>query len=341
MSRSQAISDETLFGYLLVALPEAEQSHIDSMAIVDPKLRQRIEDLRILLTPLESPIERYEPSSDLVGSTMSIIQQSTAPTNGLVPDGSNRSASSILSSPMFETDRRVGLAWIDSLVTLAAGIVILSVLLPSVWYSRESSRRTACAENLRELGQALTAFAQGDPEQRLPRIEMNGPLAFAGVYAFRLQDAGLLGASRWVWCPSVVCLDPEQTVPTTRVYLRASPMHQVGLKYNASGNYSYNLGHLANEGYETPKLGGRSHFAVLGDSLLSIGSIDNTQSVHGQNTSNILFEDGHIQSVRLRTRNAAPMIDNPYLNREQKQAVGLDVNDTCLGPSFQNPLKGR
>ena len=183
MSSSSSISDETLLGYLLIALPEAEQWRIEAMAFSDPVLRQRIQDLRDLLEPVRELSEPLEPRAGLTASTMAFIEQETQSGHSLVMPSEVR-----MSPPIFESDRATRLAWFDSLVSLAAGVIILAMLLPSVWYSREAARRSSCASNLRQLGQMFSVYAQVDPDHEVPRIEKSGPLCFAGIYSMRLKD---------------------------------------------------------------------------------------------------------------------------------------------------------
>ena len=333
MSRNSRISDETLLGYLLIALPEAEQWRIETLAISDSVLRQRIEDLRDLLDPIRELSGPVEPRAELTASTMALIEQAVQ------SDSLRSNQSARMSQPLFESDRATRLAWIDSFVALAAGMVILSILLPSVWNSRESSRKNFCVANLRELGHAISLYAQGDSKRRIPQIEMNGPLAFAGVYAIRLKDVGLLESPKWIWCPSVESFDVNQEIPTLDSFLAASYRQQQNLKNTAGGNYWYNLGNWVEGDYETASFNGRSQFAVIGDSLLPVSSDVGTGAVHGGNASNVLYDDGRIQSVRVRQKKVIPMPDYPYLNREMEQAAGRGLDDACLGPSFQNPLK--
>ena len=339
MSRNSCITDETLIGYLLFALPEAEQWRIECLENSDPELRQRIQDLRGLLEPLKLSPEVIEPRHNLTASTMKFIEQATQHA-----DAQGASAELKMSQPIFESDRSTRFAWIDSLVTLAAGIVILSILIPSVWNSRESARRISCASNLRELGHAFSMFAHGNSDHQLPKIETSGPLSFAGVYTVRLKEAGLLDSSKWVWCPAVARLDVSNEIPTVQAYLASSPWQKQNWKYSVGGNYSYNLGNIVDGDYETPCLNGRSHFAVLGDSILPSNGDDSKGDdsrgiVHAMNAANILYEDGRVQSVRIQHKNVSAMLDNPYLNRDMEQAVGHGLDDTCLGPSFQNPFK--
>ncbi len=337
MSRDSNISDETLLGYLLLALPDAEQWRIECLENSNPELRQRIQDLRDLLAPMNATLQTPEPSGKLTESTMAFINRSIQESNQSV--GSVGSTVPQMTQPIFECNRSTRLAWIDSLVTLAAGVVILSILIPSVWRSRESARRISCASNLRELGHALSLFAYGNEENRLPGIEKSGPLSFAGVYAFRLKDAGLLDSSNWMWCPAVGGMDLGEEIPTLYTYLAGTPRQQRSWIYAAAGNYSYNLGNMVDGEYATPCINGRSHFAVLGDSLVPNSQNVESGAVHGANLANVLYEDGRIQTVQLHQKNSAIMLDNPYLNRDMQQAVGRDLNDACLGPSFQNPFK--
>jgi len=341
MNLNSNISDETLLGYLLLALPEAEQWRIETLAFEDEGLRNRIADLRDLLEPMREAPQQFEPRSDLAESTMAFIQRATEEEKASLQKGA------YMSQPLFENNRSTRLAWIESLVALAAGITVLTVLLPSVWYSRESARRNTCTANLRELGHALSLFAEGNAGRRLPKIEANGPLCFAGIYAVRLQSEGLLESSKWIWCPAVESMDVGQEVPTVQAFMAASPVIQKRWKFNAGGNLSYNLGNMVERSYETPSLNGngRSHIPVLGDSILPTdsegenGPIHGFVAAHGSNVSNVLYDDGRVQSVLFSQMNAASMIDNPYLNRDLRQAVGYGLGDTCLGPSCQNPFR--
>lgn len=334
MSRNHdSIPDETLLGYLLNALSVEEQSQIQKQSADDPILNQRIEDLRSLLEPLGTNPEQFEPRANLSSDTMAYIQTSV---DSSATTKDNQSIVS-MSQPLFESSRATKLAWLDSLVALAVGVVILSFLLPSILLSRESARRLSCATNIRVIGQAITDFAYANREHRLPQIETTGPLDFAGVTTIRLKDAGLLPSSNWIWCPSAESIDVDQLIPNVSTYLTASPAAQNNWRYTAGGTYSYNLGNVVSGMYTTPSMDLDSHFAVMGDSLWTIELDEDRGPIHGRNASNILFSDGRIQFVRVDRINAEG-VDNPYLNRANQQAVGYGRDDSCLGPSYQFPL---
>jgi hypothetical protein len=334
MSRNQnIINDESLLGYLMLALPTVEQQQIDALAQIDPVLRQRIDDLRALLEPLQKCTDEFEPRANLAKSTMAFIQQSSD-AEKMACDGPSGQVS--MSQPLFESSRSTRLAWMDSIVALVASVIVLSFLLPSVWLTRESARRMSCAANLREIGEAFTSFAYGNPERKLPRIDVSGPLSFAGVYAMRLNDAGLLTESERLWCPSMSSVDVGQAIPTLKAYLAASPNVQSNWRHSAVGNYSYNLGNVVAGIYITPSIVLDRSFAIMGDSLLMIDSDEDLGPIHGRNAANILYSDGSIQYVRV-DRIDAEQMDNPYLNKANQQAVGFGLEDCCLGPSFQFP----
>jgi hypothetical protein len=337
MSRDQNyISDETLLGYLLGSLDDQEQRRIDELSSSDPVLQSRIRDLSDLLRPFQSTPVEFEPRCDLTADTMAFIRNASS--RGYAePDGPHGTLMTM--TPMTpQSSREWRVAWLDSLVALAAGIVILTFLLPSVLLTRESSRRMSCAANIRHIGEALQAFAYGNSDHRLPRIDPAGPLSFAGIYAIKLQDAGLLASPKKVWCPSRGYPTLDQPIPTTADYLSALPSTQSNWRYTVGGNYAYNLGHVVDGNYVTPSLGTEYSFAIMGDSLIAI---DNEPSdvgpIHGRNAANVLFSDGRIQYVRVDHIDATQM-DNPYLNRAFQQAVGHGIEDCCLGPSFQSPL---
>jgi len=330
---NEHISDETLLGFLLQALPEDEHQAIALRLSLDPIVAQRVLDLKDLLEPRDTsdgadhaPPE-VNPPHNLTESTMALIANSD-PT--LVPEGA-------MTDPAFESSPSTQLAWLDSLVALAAGIIILCVVAPSIFISRESARRVTCAANLHELGQAIQSFAYGNSDRRVPNIDIHGPLSFAGIYPMRLKDAGLLVSSERVWCPATESIDLDQPVPTTFTFLSASPSTRTNLRYTAGGNYAYNLGYVLSGQYITPTMESDNNFALIGDTILSMESTGDGPVVHGRNAANILFADGQIRHVRV-DRIDAVHVDHPYLNTEHKKAAGIGDQDCCLGPSHQFPL---
>ncbi len=83
--------------------------------------------------------------------------------------------------------RRCGFTLIEMLVTIGLIGVLLALLLPAVSAARESTRRTNCLSNLRQLGLAASEYASNwhclppgrmpgvDPRERTPRFPCDSP----------------------------------------------------------------------------------------------------------------------------------------------------------------------
>jgi prepilin-type processing-associated H-X9-DG protein len=348
---SSEFSDETLLGYLLGGLTDEESSQIEAALFLSSNLRQRVEDLKGLLDPLTSSNDVYEPRSDLVKDTLAWISNATQeelqPNN--ISSGDPIEVSEVADAQRLDwsdAPTSVRVAWLDSLVTIAAGIIFFSFLFPSIWQWRESSRRIACAENIRNIGAGIASYVDLSPSGQLPPIEIGGTKTFAGMYAIHLRDLNLLDSSKWVHCPSNRPLSILSMIPTSEQFLSSTPEQQQILRYLVGGNYAYHLGVWINGRYQMPKLESPVRFAVLGDMWpSSFGAVDITEPppmLHGERVANMLFNDGSIRLIRLPSQQDAGFlnsasIDNPFLNQDQQQDVGIGIHDACLGPSYWQP----
>jgi hypothetical protein len=345
----QPISDETLLGYILSALPIEESDEIDSRLLWDLELQQRLIDLRELLAPFaEASPEAYEPSGDLVARTLS--QLGAPPASDLNPNHESRSgraSPSRFTTVMESASRQTRWAWIDSLAMVAAGVTLLCVLLPSVWYSREESRRLACSQNLRKFGSALHEYASFNARGELPSIDIEGPLAFAGSYVLKLNESQLLESSDLVWCPTQQSAPKHLGIPNMQQYLASSLEQQRSWIKTIGGSYAYHLGNIVDGRYETPRIASvrrteqpaHDFVPIVGDAVDVAMLEDESKAFsHGPQISNLLYKDGRVHSVRLRNLQSTEGLDHPYLNRHQARAVGIGQDDTCLAPSFVPPV---
>jgi prepilin-type processing-associated H-X9-DG protein len=349
--------DETLFGYLLNALPNEEIRMIDELRQVDASLEQRISDLRTLVDPLRDEAKvSFEPHSDLVSKTLGLVSdanfddgvdeclgpirsESSSHESRSILSSSAPASKSGFSSVWEAAHRKVKLAWIDSLVLVAAGVVVMCLLLPSVWHTREEARRFACSNNLRQLGESMHRYAETNRDGHFPTIDLEGPLSFAGVYVVKLQDAHLLGSAQWLWCPSRRMTSWDASIPTTGQMLASNPIVVDSWRRTVGGSYAYNLGVVADGVYQAPR-SRSSVVPLLGDMLIEAELSDASgPGVHGSRLTNILFGDGHVQTVRIPSIDDQD-VDHPYLNRSKIQAAGENGLDYCLGPSFVSPLSG-
>jgi hypothetical protein len=345
--QSPEFSDETLLGYLLGGLSDDETAQIDDALIHSDLLRQRLTDLRGLLEPVSAMDDSFEPRAGLVADTLSLVATVEEKREDSHPQSQGTAelsdAKRLDWSDVPDSSR---IAWMDSFVTIAAGVIFLSLLLPSIWHWREAARQFACAENLRNVGFGLLSYVNLSPARQIPPIEVSGPKAFAGMYAIHLRDRDLLETPSWVHCPSNRLLSELAQIPTSAQFLAATPEQQRLLRYMVGGNYAYNLGVWIDGQYETPKLDAPVRFAVLGDMWPSSnGVVQETAQppvLHGDRAANMFYNDGSIRLIRIPSQAeteslSASSIDNPFLNREWEQGVGIGIQDACLGPSYWRP----
>lgn len=352
LGESQFPSDETLLGYLLGALSDEELAAIEEQLASSEELMQRLSDLRSMLEPFaeeleigSDSVEEELPPVGLVSQTMELINQFDTESSESI---SGQSAASDIPEQESASEIRnstvpfgIQLAWLDSLVAIAAGIVFLSFLLPGLLNLREFARRQECSENMRNLGVALSAFGRFQPSHRLPAIEPNGPLSFAGVYAIRLQDSELLEHERWLQCPSEPSTKWLANVPTSLDYLLAGPQQQEVWRFLAGGDYAYNMGTWIAGRYEAPSVTSPNRIAWIGDrwpvSLDPQRTLEADFEMHGRRAVNILFSDGSVQWLRLPKLGELLSVDHPYLNDDSEQAPGVSESDACLAPSHILP----
>ena len=360
-------SDETLLGYILGGLSDEENADIEALLLGNPSLQQRLRDLRSLLEPLaeeflaeerlaeETPDKAISPP-DSLSDNPSGGQHETLdlPPAGLIEqtlwaiEQQSKSPSptrAFALSQQFHSgeSQSTRVAWLDSLVALVAGIVVLSFLLPGILRWRESARQHECAENLRHLGSALISFAQFQPTHRLPAIEPQGPLSFAGVYAIRLQDKELLDTKRWLQCPGEPSSPWLANIPTSQQYLQAPESKRYVWRMLAGGDYSYHMGSIVEDKYQAPSIESSARVAWIGDrwpAELHTEPNDEDFELHGNRGLNVLYNDGSVQWLKLPKLQKLASIDHPYLNHQLKVAPGIGEADACLGPSHLLPAIG-
>jgi prepilin-type N-terminal cleavage/methylation domain-containing protein/prepilin-type processing-associated H-X9-DG protein len=95
--------------------------------------------------------------------------------------------------------RRAGFTLVEVLVVIAVIGVLVVLLLPAVQAARESARRAACQNNLRQIGVALHAYHDahkqlpvGCVEKRIPSTKPNGrQLAWSAAVLPNLEESSL------------------------------------------------------------------------------------------------------------------------------------------------------
>lgn len=244
---------EDLIGYLLGALEPDEMRRVEAWLRDNEEARRQLSELESALKGLEGPseiepIDEIElPPADLVARTLASLPPMPSspispldpgtngpeeldgtldePTNPLVMEPT--SSPSYL-SPVSELSDGHGWSWRDWLASVTAACVVIAIALPSMLEGRFVARKQACQDNLRELGVAMNQFVNRNAEQRLPSIAPEGYQAFAGMYAARLREAGLLAGAESTLCPS---LERDRFWPT-----RWNPDAEPSLWVNSNGS---------------------------------------------------------------------------------------------------------
>lgn len=240
---------EDLLGYLLGALEPDEMRRVEQWLREDADARRELAELERLLERLEEADEPDEmPPSDLVSRTLSNLPPLPLPVSGDSSDETDDDEmddtvrwqtvddAQVDASSFGETESVYGdlslsttsegggeSTWSlrDWGASITAAAILVAISIPPLLEGRFAARKAACQDHLRELGVAMTSFANRNAQSRLPSVAPDGYQAFAGVYAPRLNEAGLLDDPEITLCPSI---DRDELLATS--WTPQSEMHR-------------------------------------------------------------------------------------------------------------------
>jgi hypothetical protein len=341
---------EDLLGYLLGALEPDEMRRVAQWLRDDPLAKAQLEQLERLLEPLEGSVRPIEPPPpDLVSRTLANLPPLPAGDGTHDQDPADSDTEPLTLVPLgrlVEAPRRASLTWLDWVGGAMAVAVMLGLMLPMLAEGRFEARRIACQDQLRQFGTALTQFVTRNSQERLPAVAEAGPEAFAGVYAIRLQESGLLDDPSLRWCPSLDRPAREDfSLTGIDEIVSVEQLHQASvdrlrqIQQLVGGHYAYTLGVIEQNQLAPPRFESRSSFAVMSDAPLT-GVLDLEQWSdrigHSAAGINVLYEDGSVRFIPVAALDTMP--DHPLLNHLGEAEAGVNVDDASLAPSWRPPF---
>ncbi len=345
---------EELLGYLLDALEPQRQEAIERRLAEDASIREALAQLSRDLTPLDATWQESSPPPSLAARTCDFItdyQQKAKPTPltepplrepiGLDPKPVSRQKRLSVSPMHQDRTTMVGPSrFRPQDVAVGIGILIagFTLLFPAIHGSRVQARMIACQENLRQLGESLTAYSL-QHDGCFPEVPQRGKLAAASIYAPILASEQYLPEPNLVVCPGSSLADKASSfsIPMPDEIRRIDSAEQLRqIQERMGGSYGYSFGHMENGSYRPTRNQRRAHFALVSDAPESHEDGKRFSSHHGQEGQNVLFEDGHVRFLQ----NSIPegLNDDLFVNDAGQVTAGLHRNDAVIGAGAMRPV---
>ncbi|MBI1901632.1 MAG: hypothetical protein HYS13_11060, partial [Planctomycetia bacterium] len=279
MSSQRPISprdQEQLLGYLLGALDDDEVRRLEERLRVETALKRELERLCDAMRGLDdgpSPA----PPPDLAERACRFVKREARMLPQCVP-----------------LARCGGWSLRDAVAAAAVLLALLLLFFPMVGYSRYHADVTACQNNLRGLGLALSRFADrnggqfpGVPVRKVARSRdssvhlkgdsaadrescvstdlLAGPsvIVTPGIYASVLNEHGSLEEDSVIFCPASGTARSATIPSVARVQTASCEWKELRAML---GDYGYALGIVVNDRYIPVSNRTRSTFAVMADS---------------------------------------------------------------------------
>ncbi len=358
---------DDLLGYLLGALEPEQEREIEARLETDEQLRRELREHRKYLQPLGTDSSLIDAPRGLARRVCdTVADRRDTPT---LSDGDPRpgktertdrpvsisAAAPVSTSPSttaatvteFAVGGRVAAVATDlsyppaerrwgwaEVVTVGSIVTAASLLIvPALSFSRYRSQIEACRERMHGVGNALVNYSRAHGGT-FPEIEQEGPLSFAGVYALRLQQAGLIADPADLRCPGRTPMPSIDAAPTTLEDFRNAKDESARRGcLRATGDFGYSLGYVeAGEYYPARNLS-RGRHAVLADAPAADGQCGGNHGCGGQN---VWFEDGHAEYL-CRSR-LGDLDDQLFLNRTGFVGAGIGADDVVIGAPEARPL---
>jgi hypothetical protein len=303
---------EELLGYLLGALEPEEERELEARLADDASLREELEELRHLVEPLADETVLIDPPAGLAARVCDQVWYHAEAARSATLSAASR--------------------WTRSEIATLLGIfcVVGVLAVPIVGSVRHLSQIRTCQFRLHGTGRSLIDYARLHDDY-FPEVAEYGNAAHAGIFAVRLQEAGLMAESQAAYCPAAVAGSEIAPLPTLRAVHDATPAEADLMFAGLGGLFGYVLGYDDEGRYRRVRNRHRANFAVLADGAIEPGT---AASNHGCG-QNMWFEDGHVAFLNACRLPASH--DDFYRNRAGFVAAGIGPDDVVIGCSRATP----
>lgn len=308
--------DDLLVDDAFGLLDEPQREQVDREADADPGLADRRARLRRAVVRLVDDGEEIEPPGGLAARTIAAVADRRR----------RRSVLDLVPVPL-------PFRWTD--VGMAAGIFLagLLTLIPALSRDRARMAQLACMANLRQMGMGLFRYAT--LHNAYPYIPPEDPGSYAGAYAVKLHDAGLIPDGAPLHCPSLCGAHPETHLIDFPALCEKERRAPGTGRAAIAGDYAYNIGYKQASGRSGPIPVRMAATVPLladqppqdADGFILPGNSPN----HGGGGQNVLFSDMHVRWKLNRWISASDR--DLFLNNESRPAPGLDWKDSVLVPA--------
>jgi hypothetical protein len=315
-----------VLGYLLGVLDDSEMEEVRARLESDPAYRQAMRGACGNLKCLRGLQRSVLPPPRLAERTCEFLFD---PTRRLRCKAGLRPMTPSPAGP--QAGNRLN--WADVVVAAAIFLIAGLLVLPAISGTRFQARVSACQNNLRQVGQALTEYSHKNHDV-FPEVPSQGHLAAAGIWAPMLKEKGYLAESEQVLCPeSEQAHEKDFQIPSLDELRKAVGQELSRIQQKMGGSYGYGLGYLVNGSYHDTRNLNREYFVIMADAP-SPDRPDHQSMNHGGVGQNMLFEDLHIEF------SGTPRIGNDeiYSNDNHEVAPGLHRDDAVVASSGTSPV---
>jgi len=276
----------------------------------DARLRGELDLLRTSLSPLEGEPAHHEPPKGLAQRCCKFVF-----TRDILPTRLSPATSSETLRPRHRWSR------LDLAVGGAIAAAVAILILPAIYQSRLQAQITACQNNLKDIGLAMSDYSDKHSGY-YPAARPGDRLNAVGMWAPTLEDEQFLSRGPALFCPSSD-VDANFRMPHVTELEGMSPAEFAAIAPRLGGSYGYTLGYRDDGNYKTQQNRHRKNFAVISDAP---GRGGTNSPNHGGGGQNVLYDDDHVQLLN----GTQVGSDDIFHNARGEIAPGKHANDAVI-----------